>query len=301
MKMKITIATSLLLVGLVAAYPGGHGKRVKDVRHADVNGDGQITLEEFQAMTQSQFEKMDANGDGVLSEEEMGRRRFHMRRMAKAGPHLLKAADNDGDGALSSDELDAFLTQVADESGENINPTKVAEILGHDLDRIPENAPTVSVEQIRTMFDHLDSNDDGVVSEDEQPRYRMRRQFGERGKRGSERSMRHRGGSMMIFAADTDGETGISADEWASFLSTIDGDGDGVFTVQDFLATVHQNANREPSERMLEMLTARLDNDDDGVLETADLQYRFDHADANGDGALTEDELPKRRRHTRRR
>ncbi len=61
-----------------ANQEGGQGKGDKGEgmtrEVTDLNGDGQVTLEEFQAATDAWFAGKDRNGDGVITTEDFGPR-----------------------------------------------------------------------------------------------------------------------------------------------------------------------------------------------------------------------------------
>lgn len=67
----------------------------------DANGDGVLTKDELPERAQQRFERMDANGDGQVSRDELGRRGGGER-----DPEArFKRHDANGDGLLSVDEL----------------------------------------------------------------------------------------------------------------------------------------------------------------------------------------------------
>jgi hypothetical protein len=70
----------------------GH-KRGQFIKHADANGDGEVTFEEFKtahlARLQKRFEKRDRNGDGVISPEDRPKR-------GEGRPDHSKPEDGDG-------------------------------------------------------------------------------------------------------------------------------------------------------------------------------------------------------------
>lgn len=145
---KILLLTTLaaaLVAGALLAQPGpppgggppGGGPHVRGMlwetlaADYDGNGDGQITLEEFGG-AEATFELFDRNGDGVLTEDDSGRR-FGQRMRMHHGPGglILRVADGDGDGKVTAAEWQA-------------------------------------------LFDDLDADDDGEISEDELPLARLR-------------------------------------------------------------------------------------------------------------------------------
>lgn len=101
----------------------------------DGNGDGAITLEEFEAARleaiRAQFARLDADGDGTLTPTELRSRRDHF---AERRGQRMADVDTDGDGAWSLPELQAV-------------------------------RPGLTVEQ----FNRLDRNGDGLIREDERP------------------------------------------------------------------------------------------------------------------------------------
>lgn len=131
-------------------------------------------------------------------------------------------------------------------------------------------------------------------------------EFGESGEQVEQR--RHRGphggprGGLLFRAADADRDRNITAAEWQDFLIALDGDADGLLTQEEFLAfrqarAAERGVNREPRQappEAADFMTRRLDTDGDGQVEVEDLQAKFDSLDANSDGDLTSDELPRR-------
>lgn len=134
------------------------------------------------------------------------------------------------------------------------------------------------------LFGRLDTNGDGVLTEaDFEGRPRMRERSAMR---------MHRPPGFFLFAADADRDGEITQEEWSAFLAEVDTDGDGIVDNLPF-------GPRHPPEGAESDRPPRvppfLDEDGDGQLETSDLQAVFAEHDKNGDGALTQDELPPRR------
>jgi len=87
----------------------GRGGPVVMFEKLDANGDGSITMEEVQGAGAARFAEADANGDGQLSAEEMaaaseGRR---AERMADRIAKRIEKHDANGDGTLSLEEATA--------------------------------------------------------------------------------------------------------------------------------------------------------------------------------------------------
>ena len=60
-------------------------RAAKMFERADRNGDGQITLQEFEANGNQRFARMDKNGDGALGPNEMKRKRHAGKKGGKGG------------------------------------------------------------------------------------------------------------------------------------------------------------------------------------------------------------------------
>jgi Ca2+-binding EF-hand superfamily protein len=105
---------------------------------ADSDGDGLISLQEFQARIAERFARLDADGDGYLTREEIrGAREDFRSARRERGREIFAAADADGDGALSLAEIQA------------VRPAMTAE-----------------------QFARMDANNDGLITPDERPRRR---------------------------------------------------------------------------------------------------------------------------------
>lgn len=104
----LLIAVALVFVGSLAAgtaasAQGRSGEMMNDGKRGgmmgparfDTNGDGEVTLEEFNAGHEKMFDKIDANGDGRISLEEFN----------AAHEKMFEKMDTNGDGVLSGDEL----------------------------------------------------------------------------------------------------------------------------------------------------------------------------------------------------
>ena len=131
--MRSTLPIAALLVASLAQAgdtpPPGPGRYPMDA-----NKDGFVTREEAQSfpMLSAQFDAVDTNKDGKLDTAEMDAHRQAMHGQMRAhGEERWKAADTDGDGAISRDEA------------------------------------KVAMPRLFAEFDKLDANNDGKVTRDE--------------------------------------------------------------------------------------------------------------------------------------
>lgn len=101
---------------------GGGGRMLERLKEMDVNGDGQITAEEFRGPDRM-FDRLDRNGDGTISKGEIEARMQGGRRptegSSRRGSRGLTpdAVDTDGDKKVSKAELAAWHAK-ADKNGD---------------------------------------------------------------------------------------------------------------------------------------------------------------------------------------
>jgi len=117
MKTTYLIAGMLALgvgAGAAVAHQSGQGPRGMErisFEKLDANGDGKITQAEMEAQKKARFTAADTNGDGMLSADEMlaqGKARAGERmakRMEQRIGQMIEKRDTNGDGMLSIDEI----------------------------------------------------------------------------------------------------------------------------------------------------------------------------------------------------
>ena len=156
---KAVLAGGVGLIGVAFAAQtfaqgGGQGARMGQERPSfeelDANGDGQISVDEVKAFSTARFTALDTNGDGALDRDEL--LAAATSRAADQAEtridRMLTWQDDNGDGALSQSEMPG--------------------------DRMGQ------------MFERMDRDDDGVVSQDEYEQAQDRGgRSGKKGKRGA--------------------------------------------------------------------------------------------------------------------
>lgn len=102
------------------------------IERLDIDGSGSIIKGEAKGFIAKYFDRIDANGDGKISEEELLHARENRGQKPKGGREDIIAADTDQNGAISIDEA-----------------------TGAGLKKMVEN------------FDRIDADGDGQISEEE--------------------------------------------------------------------------------------------------------------------------------------
>lgn len=130
----IGLATALSGVSALADSKDRGGKHGMSFSALDTDGDGQITRDEMENRAKARFTSADTNGDGILDRAELDQQARD--RASKQVDKMLERMDANGDGALSQDELPKgragkmFERADADGSG-GISQEEFAEMRAH--------------------------------------------------------------------------------------------------------------------------------------------------------------------------
>ncbi|PCJ10568.1 MAG: calcium-binding protein [Rhodobacteraceae bacterium] len=97
-------SASLITAGAVLAKggPGRHGMNMS-FEEIDADGNGEITQAEMEMMKAARFAAADTDGDGALSLDEL--KAQGLKKVEQHAAAMLERHDANGDGMLSQDEL----------------------------------------------------------------------------------------------------------------------------------------------------------------------------------------------------
>lgn len=147
--------------------PGARGDHFTRIH--DTDGDGQVSTSELQTV----FDDLDSNGDAAVSGDELPT--FPMRHGRRGGPgrHLLGLADTDDDGDLTRDEWTAFLASADTDADGSIDGDELQTVIrsNRPVDREP---PSLEIETLEELFDTIDADGNGVITDEERPAQRHR-------------------------------------------------------------------------------------------------------------------------------
>lgn len=105
MAAALGLTTLMLAAGAQAAPHDG----AKAFEKMDANGDGVVTTAEADAQREAMFKRMDADGNGIITAEERDRAKARMERMRERmqakGQDMWAQADSNHDGQLTQAEF----------------------------------------------------------------------------------------------------------------------------------------------------------------------------------------------------
>jgi len=101
MKKPFWIMASAAAVAAACATPAA----AQDISRADTNHDGKITRAEFIAARSANFDKLDRNGDGVVSQADIGMIARFRPAISEKFNQMIAADDINHDGQVTPQEL----------------------------------------------------------------------------------------------------------------------------------------------------------------------------------------------------
>ncbi|MDP6442686.1 MAG: dockerin type I domain-containing protein [Pirellulaceae bacterium] len=269
----------------------------------DANEDGSLTEDEVPAPLWDRIVNADENEDGAVTPEEL--QQYREAEAAQRRAELFAERDENSDGVLTADEVDSehkwehLLTHDADESGDISFPEFEAAL----ADRPHHHRPPS-----HNPFERFDENEDGALSEDEVPadlwEHLVNADANEDGSVTPDELAAYREEQLRErlaehFNARDENEDGeLTEDEvggvaWR-ILSRFDADESGGVSLDEFVAALRERPHHPPRpnfDNPFDMLDA---NEDGALTEDevpAALWERISQADGNNDGAVTMEEL----------
>lgn len=113
--LPLALATAAAIAGAMPASAQNGSRMIEEMQKADRNNDGAVSRDELLAYRSSQFDRLDRNDDGVLTQADMPRIAKIRERMETATARF----DSDGDGRITRAEFTSAPTAGFDRADRN--------------------------------------------------------------------------------------------------------------------------------------------------------------------------------------
>jgi Ca2+-binding EF-hand superfamily protein len=165
MKKQIVTGAALLIFAvssapLMASDGHGHGKGGRFMKFFDTNNDGSVDMTEFNTAAAERFRRMDADGSGIVSKDEL---RDYMR--SRKGEHKQKRfarMDTNGDGMVGRDEYLAHRQARAERHFMRMDKDADGSVSKEEFASSQKRK-----HHKQRMFKRFDANGDGQISRNE--------------------------------------------------------------------------------------------------------------------------------------
>jgi len=279
---KSLLITAAILMG-TAGYASADNGKPTTFAEMDTNGDMVISKDEAQGRLLANFDKLDLDGNGTLSKNEMPRGK--QGKSNKQGKGSKQGRDNKGPNFADLDK-----------NGDNV--LSQDEVQGRMLDN----------------FAQLDKDGNGTLSQDEMPRGKHPRgqkgpNFADLDKNGDNvlSQSEVRGRMLDNFAQlDKDGNGTLSQDEMPQAkgghqhkrptFADLDTNKDGSLSEAEY--NIQPKGHKAKGHQG--QYFQKMDKNSDGVLDKTEVRGRllanFDQLDADNNGTLSPEELPSKQK-----
>jgi Ca2+-binding EF-hand superfamily protein len=243
--------------------PDGRGAAMALARAADTDKSGDVTADEWTAFMAS----LGADASGVVPLDALAAA-LPLPPLppgvtvdtAKRDAMLLRIFDLDGDGSVTTADLDALFALLDTNGDGALSKDDAPAGGGHHRGPGGVKDP--------------DPSDEAAA--------------------GCHVGDPRKAGFLLARAADADASHDVTADEWAAFLATLGADADGVVALDALAAALpappHAPADPTDTTQRDAALTRAFDYDDDGAVEISDLESLFTMLDRNDDGSASKSE-----------
>ncbi|WP_455198309.1 EF-hand domain-containing protein [Kaarinaea lacus] len=155
------LGLSLLLAGQVAGAGPRHEGHNRFMNFFDNNSDGIVTHEEFQGASKDRFDRIDADKNAAISEEEFST--YMNNRREQRHKERVDRMDSNKDGQVSKDEFLAYSQQRAER--------RFARMDANNDGQLSENEMTMRKKHKhrfgKKIFSRIDANNDGIITRQE--------------------------------------------------------------------------------------------------------------------------------------
>lgn len=130
-EMKAAPLAEIMAKAMAAARgAGARGGAAGMIGRLDKDGDGKLSREEFPEQFRARFDKLDANADGFVDADEMGKARGGGQAGDRRAGGMLGRFDKNGDGKVTREEFPQDKLQAFDRFDKNGDGVITADELG---------------------------------------------------------------------------------------------------------------------------------------------------------------------------
>jgi len=153
--------TLLLPMSVVSAGPDHEGGHNRFMNFFDTNSDNQVTYDEFLGASKDRFTRIDADKNGVISEDEFAS--YIKNRREQRQKDRIASMDTNKDGKISKEEFIAHSQQRAERRFGCMDKNHDDQLSNDELASRKDHKRHFG----KKVFSRIDSNSDGQVTQEE--------------------------------------------------------------------------------------------------------------------------------------